>query len=444
MSRESRAWKIRRRVYGLVFLTVLIGLLSLSIASYRQVFTSVTMVTLDTDHTGAQLLPQADVKLRGIIVGQVRTISTYNLTGADGQRETRARLKMALDPKQTKLIPRGASALLLPKTLFGERYVALQIPDGLTADLAEPVRSGDTIEGGKDSIELERVLNDLYPVLLALHPEQLKSTLTAFATALQGRGKQLGDNLASLNAYLEQFNPKVPTLIDDLDKLGQVATLYNDAAPDLLGTLNNLQTTSTTITSRTQALDQLLKSATAASNELNGFLNDSGNYLIQVASDGARILPVLAKYAPEYPCLATALARAEPIEEQLFGGGQPALHITMELVKSLGKYVPGDEPKYPGSAFASLKVAHCFGLPDPVNPFPGVKFPDGASDGAAVSAQHTADRSAYNASGVGSPAESNLVSALISSSFGGNPADVPSIATILAAPLLRGSQVTVK
>ena len=113
------------------------------------------------------------------------------------------------------------------------------------------------------------MLDDLYPVLLALHPEDLKATLTALATALQGRGKQLGDNFASLNSYLTKLNPKVPELVDDLDKLGKVALLYNDAAPDLLASLDNLQTTARTITQRPQALDQLLTSATATSNELD-------------------------------------------------------------------------------------------------------------------------------------------------------------------------------
>jgi phospholipid/cholesterol/gamma-HCH transport system substrate-binding protein len=444
MTRESHAWKIRRRVYGLVFLGLLFSLVATSIASYKQVFTKVTFVTLDADHTGAQLLPQSDVKIRGIIVGSVRKISIYTQPGTNGaEPETRARVKMALNPKQTKLIPRGATALLLPKTLFGERYVALQTPDDLSGELAQPIKAGDTIQGGQDSIELERVLDDLYPVLLALHPEQLKTTLTALATALQGRGKQLGDNLASLNTYLEKLNPKVPTLVDDLDKLGKVALEYNGVAPDLIGTLSNVQTTSKTITSRSGALDDFLKSATSTSNSLTGFLNDNGDYLIQVAAQGAKILPLLARYSPEYPCLLKGLADAEPVEEDAFGGRQPGLHITLEVVKSQGKYVPGDEPEYPHSP--ALQGPHCFGLPSPTIPFAGINFPPGAGDGANYSNQHgTADRSAYNASGVGSPAETKLVSALISSSFGGNPADVPSIATLLAAPILRGSEVSVK
>lgn len=435
--------RVRTRLYGLVFLAVLAGLVSLSIAAYQQVFTKVVIVTLDTDHTGAQLQPQSDVKLRGIVVGSVRKISTYNVKASDGRPpETRARVRLALNPARAKLIPIGVTALLLPKTLFGERYVALQVPDDLSAAQARPVNAGDTISGGQDAIEIERVLDDLYPVLLALHPEDLKATLTALATALQGRGKQLGDNLASLNQYLLKLNPKVPTLVDDIDKLGQVAVLYNDAAPDLLASLSNLQTTSRTITNRPQALDQLLTAATSTSNELDGFLNESGDYLIEVSASSAKILQLLAQYSPEYPCLAQGLTQLEPRLEDAFGGKQPGLHITLELVKSQGKYAPGNEPAYGGAGVGPS----CYGLPSPQVPFPGVHFPPGV-DGAAYNPPQslpTADRAAYNASGVGSPAESRLVSALISGQYGNDPGKVPTIATLLAAPILRGSAVGVK
>jgi virulence factor Mce-like protein len=441
-------------VLGLVFLAVLAGLLSLSIAAYQQVFTKVTLVTLDTDHTGAQLLPQSDVKLRGILVGQVRSITTYTRPGSSNQApETRARVTMALEPGKTDLIPYGTTAVLLPKTLFGERYVALQVPTELRGDAARPVRAGDTLYGGKDAIEIERVLDDLYPVLVALQPQQLKTTLTALATALQGRGKQLGDNLASFGDYLSKLNPKVPTLVDDLDKLGKVATLYDQAAPDLLSSLDNLSTTAQTLTSRTQALDDLLKSATAASNVFDQFLNANGNYLISVAASSSKILALLARYAPEYPCVLEGLAALEPRIEDSFGGKQPGLHITLEVVKNQGKYVPGNEPVNPGSV--SPGVPHCFGLPNPPEPFPGYVYPDGASPNGAPTGTPanlgSADRSAYNASGagndnasgVGSPAESKLVATLISGSFGDDPSKVPAIATVLAAPILRGSQVTV-
>jgi hypothetical protein len=50
-------------------------------------------------------------------------------------------------------------------------------------------------------------------------------------------------------------------------------------------------------------------------------------------------------------------------------------------------------------------------------------------------------RSAY---GPGSDAETAMVNALIAHQYGTTPDKVPAIDTILAAPLLRGSEVTLK
>ena len=97
-----------------------------------------------------------------------------------------------------------------------------------------------------------------------------------------------------------------------------IAAYHPDAAPDLLASLANLQTTSRTITSRPQALDQLLTAATSTSNELDGFLNADGDYLIQLSASSARILKVLADFSPEYPCLAQGLAGLEPRLEDAF------------------------------------------------------------------------------------------------------------------------------
>lgn len=444
MTRDTRAWRIRRRFYGVGFVALLIGLVGLSIASYEKAFTKVTLVSLETDHTGMQLLPQSDVKIRGIIVGSVRKISTYVVPGQNGSEETRARLQLALNPGKTKLIPRGVTALLLPKTLFGERYVALQIPDGLSPDEQKPIQAGDTITEAQSSIELGQVLQDLYPLLLALHPEDLRATLTAMATALSGRGKELGDNLAAFNAYLEKFNPAVPQLADDLSKLGQVALTYNDAAPDLLGLLDNLQTPNTTLINHAKDLDNLLTKATSTTDDLNSFLTNNADALIQVASGSRDILALFDKYSPSYTCMLHALSRAEPIEEALLGGVLPGLHITLEVIKDQGAYKQGDQFKYP--IIPGFDVPHCFGLPNPAVPFPGVKFPAGHEkyDGAVSNANPTALRSAYTGTVVGSQPENEMLAVLASPAFGNDPANVPDVAKLLLAPLVRGTTVHVE
>ena len=88
------------RAYGVGFLLVVASLIGLSIASFQKVFTDVVTVTLETDRIGNQLQESSDVKLRGLIVGEVREIET---TGSG------ARLQLALQPEMVGQIPADVS-----------------------------------------------------------------------------------------------------------------------------------------------------------------------------------------------------------------------------------------------------------------------------------------------------------------------------------------------
>ena len=76
-----------------------------------------------------------------------------------------------------------------------------------------------------------------------MRPADLNATLNALATALGGRGEQLGQTMDELDAYLGEIDDHLPTLREDLVKLADVADTYDLAAPDLLGVLRNVTTT---------------------------------------------------------------------------------------------------------------------------------------------------------------------------------------------------------
>ena len=100
-----------------------------------------------------------------------------------------------------KDIPRTVQAQILPKTLFGEQYVSLLLPKGQSSAGNNPIASGDVIhqDVSKPSLEAQDVFNNLYPALTYVEPAELNSTLTALATALNGRGKELGQTLVNLH-----------------------------------------------------------------------------------------------------------------------------------------------------------------------------------------------------------------------------------------------------
>src|SRR5690606_14670459 len=87
--------------------------------------------------------------------------------------------------------------------------------------------------------EVEQVLNDIYPLLRAVQPAELNYTLNALATALEGRGEDIGENIETLNSYLTRINPQVPKLMEDLRLLSTVSNTYADVLPQLARTLRN-------------------------------------------------------------------------------------------------------------------------------------------------------------------------------------------------------------
>ena len=423
----SPAWyKTRRRLIGVVFLAVLGSLIWLAVAIYNKQLTRSTMVTLYTDSTGNEMNLNADVMVRGVVVGQVRSIT------ASGSG---ARLSLAIQPAVAQELPANVTAPMLPTTLFGERYVALMLPaHGSAQTLAQVrvIRQDDS----HDAIELETVLNNLLPMLTAVQPQSLSVTLTAIADSLQGRGAQLGQTLDQINSYLRQFNPQLPELDNDIRELVQVTQTYTQAAPSIVGALRDFSVTSQTVASEAANLSSLYSTVTAASQNLTTFLDTNADNIISLSDVSVPTLQVLARYSAEFPCVFTDLADFVPDMNKVLGQNtsQPGLHVTVDPVDSMGPYVAGkDTPKY-GDDLGP----HCYPVP-----FPGIKLNDGASPPAGV----VPLSEQVPAAGLGlanSPQENELINELAAPQANQPPAKLPSWSSVLLGPLYRGTTVTVK
>ncbi|HEY7042742.1 MAG TPA: MCE family protein, partial [Nocardioidaceae bacterium] len=312
----------RRRGFGLLYLVIVAALLWLSIAIYQKKFTHVVLVRLKTDHTGNALQNGSDVKERGIIVGSVRGVHVDS--GSEGgcidQEVTCVTVTLALDPARTRQIPKNVSAQILPKTIFGEQYVALELPAHSDGSIA----AGDTIpqDRSRGALETEKVLGDLLPLLQAVQPAELNATLTALATALHGRGAELGQTLVQLDAYLTKLNPHAAQLVQDVEKLGHVADEYHAAAPDLLSTVDNLQTSARTVITHQQSLAELLDTATDTSDVIRSFLAANEQRLVVLTGSTAKVYALLAHYSPEATCLLGALSKLADATSGIFKDGQ--------------------------------------------------------------------------------------------------------------------------
>ncbi|KAA5825890.1 MCE family protein [Saccharopolyspora hirsuta] len=432
----------RYQALGVAFLIAVGMFFAGTIAVYRKAFTPVVAVSLETDRIGNQMRVGADVKARGVVVGEVSDVRAVG---------DHAVLELALKPDQAELIPAGASARLLPKTLFGERYVSLQIPENPGSRV---LAEGDVIPQDRSSsaIEVEKVLDDLMPVLQAVQPEKLSTTLTAVSQALDGRGEQLGDTLVQLDSYLERLNPSLPKLESVIKRIDDVADTYSEAVPDLAQALGDLTTTSRTLAEQRTQLQQMIGGVTSSAESLDRFLALNKNNLINLTSTSRSTLELLAEYSPQYPCMLKQFADSIPTAEASFGKGTENPEIakfTIEITGSRGKYLPGvDDPKY-----LDQRGPRCYPWVEPPDTFPqyppggpvqdGSTFPEPPRDRDEVfpwaEPASTAPQSVVNA-----PAERELLSTLLAPQLGVAREDVPGWSGLLVGPVYRGAEVEVR
>jgi virulence factor Mce-like protein len=452
--------KIRVRLQGVAFLVVLALLLGLAVAAYNKAFTTVAHVTLKTDTAGNQLQEASDVKVRGVIVGDVRKVSASSKG---------ATIELAINPDYLDEIPADVTARLLPKTLFGERFVNLQIPDHPgTARMAD----GDVIgqDRSANAIELQKVIDDTLPLLQAVQPQDLSYTLGAVADALRGRGKSLGQNLASTGEYFGQVNTVMPELQADISELADFADTYQGAADDLLAVLDNLSVVNKTLVDQKEQLRRTFTVVDASSNVTAGFLETNEQNLISLAQTSRPVLGVFAKYSPEYPCLLNGLTRFNPMISQAFGGdGDPSLNLNITVsLPPRNPYVPGDQPQY-----GDRSGPDCRGLTDidaiiaaaqhneyycPTAPSDGVDSADNPTAGnpncIGGSGPNDVPPGAGNPNSpggqslpfhlAGSTAELDFVRNILAYQTGVKPGQVSDLAVSTMAPLLRGTQVNLR
>lgn len=424
---------IRRRLQGVAFLVTLVLLLGLAVAQYNKAFTEVARVTLETDTIGNQLQTASDVKIRGVIVGEVLEFDATS-EGAE--------LTLGIYPDELDTIPANVTGSIVPKTLFGEKYVSLEIPQGDVS--GDHIEAGAVIDRTEVSIEVEEVLSDLYPLLRTVQPAEINMTLNAMATALEGRGELIGENLETVDSYLKRINPQIPDIVEDLRLTAQVSDLYADVMPEIAAILRNTVLTTQTLEGREAKLEALFTDVSAFSGTARTFLRENGDNMIRLGEVSAQQLRVFAKYAPEYPCLTAGIVNAGKLQAEAFRGF--TLHIVLEPLPNQPRgYKPSDKPR-----FGEDRGPTCLNLPNPPwsqsNP---VRHQPNMDDGVDEPTGKGTSRIApsYYSTGsgfAGSLQESSLLNSLLGPALGTSAENVPDLGALLVGPLARGAEVSLR
>lgn len=388
--------KVGDAFFGLVYIGLAALVVVASMAAYNKVFADNIEVTLEAGDVGNALRDGSDVKVRGVPVGTVIDVQNVG---------SEARVTLQIEADKADWIPQDSTARLLPKTLFGERFVSLASTSGTGA----PINDGDTIlqDTSSEALEMEELLDSLLPVLRAVQPAKLSATLTELADALEGQGEAIGQTMTSWQRYLNRLNPRVDTIADDFELLGQVSRDYAAASPDFLQALDDLAVTANTLTEKRAEIQTLLQTVTSSSNKTAGWVGSNQQTIISLSVESREFLQMLARYSPEFPCLNQALVEQIPLMDRALGKGtdEPGLHAEISVVPSRGRYTSKDAIRFRSGSGPSC---------------PG----GGAAD-------------------ANSPAENRLISELLSTGSDMAPEDYPAWSSLVVGPALRGTSVTV-
>lgn len=346
----SEVW--RTRIAGLIGLAVLVGAIGLTLGIYQKAFVKSVDVQVRADRAGLLLDKGSKVKAFGLPVGEVRKV--------DLQPDNTVVLHLAIDPDEAKSIPSGVTADIGASTLFGAKFVQLDVPAG---PVSTPLAPGDQLQASTVATETNDVFASLQGVLTAVDPSQLNSTLTAMATALDGRGEQLGQYFSDVNSYVSALNEHAEPLAQDIQRSADVLDTYGDIAPDVLDIARSTTTTSRTLHRNGDNLGALLRDLTKAAQVGSDFGETIERPLASSLDTLRAVTDLGARYSPEFTCVVKGLANHRTVVNKVFGY-YPGIQGNVSLLPGQTGYTyPEDLSK-----LATGVGPKCYSLPEVADP----------------------------------------------------------------------------
>lgn len=274
-----------------ILVVAIVAAVTWSLTAFNGTFRSFVAVTLTSDRAGLVMEPGGKVKLRGVPVGRVATISG----GTDV-----VSLKLDIYPDQVQYIPANVEARIRATTAFGAKYVDLIFPKNPSQ---ERLAAGAVIKSENVSTEVNTVFQNLVGVLDQIDPAKLNGVLSALGDGLRGQGELLGQAITDGNEVLQQLNPRSEVVRRDFQALRGFSDTYSVAAQNIVTVLDSASTTSTTITDNAKGLDSLLLSVTGLSNTGIELLGPNKDNLINGINLLDSTTSLLKEYDPELTCV---------------------------------------------------------------------------------------------------------------------------------------------
>src|SRR3954454_8473653 len=285
-----------------------------------------------------QLALEADVRISGVPVGKVKTITPDKKTG-------RADVVIQLQSRYAPL-PSDAKAILRQKTLLGETYVELT-PGHRSA---RAIAAGGLLPASQvsDTVELDEILRSFDPKTRAAFQDWMQTQ----AQAISGHGQDLNDALGNLGPFADDtadivdlLNREQPAVTQLVSNMGIVFQALSERDGQLSSLVRNSNAVFATTAARDTQLQAAFKALPTFEDEsrktfdrLTAFAQNTDPLVNQLRPAARELSPTLEDLADISPDLKNLLEELQPLidaSKRGFPAAEQVLEDTRPLLAQL-------------------------------------------------------------------------------------------------------------
>lgn len=257
---ESLVGPVVKSVIFIVVTVLTTALLALTIVNgssgggrtYHAVFSDAT-----------QLIPGDDVRMAGVRIGQVQSVSVYKRHDA----------LVTFSLPTNRRLARTVNASIRFRNIIGQRYVEL---DQGTGTLAHPLPNDSMIPLARthDALDLTVLFNGFQPLFSALQPKQVNQLSAEVIAVFQGEGPTIGNLLTQTATLTNSIADKDSVITRVINNLNSVLDVVNARRGQLSALIGSLRRLVSGLSSDRSALGSSITGIAGLTNSVSGLLRD--------------------------------------------------------------------------------------------------------------------------------------------------------------------------
>lgn len=325
---------------GLVVSVVLVIAAAAIVTNSAGMFAGSTTITCLLPVSAGPVAPDTPVLYRGVRVGTVAEVRA----DSDG-----ATVTVAMRDGMLARIPGGVRARLLPRTVFGDEYIGLSVPDESRAE--RELRPGAVVEANTSTrtVRLYTAYNQLYELISAMHPAEIQAALDTLSDVLRGRGTEIGRMIDKAARLGGEVRPMLDGLGADLRAVAELARGLAAASPDMLAALKDAIELSETVVDERDTIHALLTSGTALADQTQRSLLTNGERVIELVHTADGVAEIFTRHPNAIEASLDAVGLFLDKAIRAFSTGQFKINAALSLDNPY-PYTAKDCPSYPGEA----------------------------------------------------------------------------------------------